>query len=117
MLLKRNVLMVLFLAMALSVKAFYANNGILGIFLGYEQNKGYSFSVSEGLRAKVITFGEIEDSTLLSKYNLKDDVSLVGSSFNITYETGLNKHTGAVELKLVTLEKTELPDTLLEKHN
>lgn len=92
------------------------NKGVLGIFLGFQDNKGYSFSVSDGLRAKVITFGEIEDSTIVEKYHLKDE-SLVGTSFNIIYETGTNEDTGNLKLNLISLEKTASPDTLLEKHN
>lgn len=99
-----------------SLKSIPFNEEILGVFLGYEDYKGYSFSVSDGLRAKVITFGEIEDSTIIKKYDLKNP-SLVGTSFHLVYETGTNDETGLMELNLISIEKTLSPDTLAEKHN
>lgn len=116
MLLKKRYFFLVLFSIAFSLKSFCFDKGVLAVFLGYEDGKGYSFSLSEGLRAKVITFGELEDSTLLNKYNLKD-VSLVGSSFMLRYETGKNDETGNLELHLLELEQTVLPDSLVEKHN
>lgn len=116
MLLKKRYFLLVPLLIVFSLKAFSFDKGILAIFLGYQDGKGYSFSLSEGLRAKIITFGEIEDSTLLEKYDLKD-VSLVGRSFMLKYETGENAETGKLELNLLDLQQTASPDSLTEKHN
>lgn len=90
---------------------------ILGIYLGYNQDKGYSFSVSDELRSRILTFATIEDSTLLKRYNLKEDASLVGKSFIITYDSSTNFETGGVNLTLISLKRASAFKSSLGKSN
>lgn len=102
---KGLMVIVLFLG-TFFVNAYYPPYGgrVLGTYLGFSEYKGYSFSVSDELRTKILSFGSIKDSTLLTRFDLKGG-SLVGDQFVITYSSGVHEDTGGVQLTLISLKK------------
>lgn len=101
-----GLLLVLLFLGTFSLNAYYPSFGgrVLGTYLGFSEYKGYSFSVSDELRTKILSFGQIKDSSLLKRYDLKDD-ALVGNKFVITYSSGVHEETGGVELTLISLKR------------
>lgn len=103
---KKNLLVIVLLVLSFAAHAFYSNYGrVIGTYLGYSETSGYSFSISDELSTRIISFGHVEDSTLVKRFKLKTSEDVIGKQFVITYSSGTQEETNGVDLTLISLKR------------
>lgn len=103
---KKNLLLIVLLALSFATHAYYSTYGrVIGTYLGYSETSGYSFSVSDDLSTRILSFGQVEDSTLVKRFKLKTSKDVIGTRFVITYSSGTHEETNGLDLTLISLKR------------